>query len=78
MPGLDGRGPNGNGSMTGRGLGRCKGNYADNNNQANSDIPIQNNNNLFGRGFGRGMGRGMSNRGGRGRGFGRGNRGGWG
>jgi hypothetical protein len=51
MPGLDGTGPRGRGSMTGRGLGRC-----------NPDSKIQNDR-PFGRGLGRGCGRGFGGRG---------------
>jgi len=60
MPGLDGTGPMGQGSQTGRGLGRCN---PANNTEINENIqrPMGG---AFGRGYGRGMGRGM------GRGFG--------
>ncbi len=52
MPGLNGTGPQGAGSMTGRGMGYC--------NKSNENIP------LFGRGRGlnSGRGRGMNCRGG--------------
>ena len=59
MPGLDGTGPMGQGSRTGRGLGRC--------NPANDTA---NSNNNFQRPMGGGMGRGRGC--GFGRGFGRG------
>ncbi len=55
MPGLDGKGPEGKGSMTGRGLGRCK--------------DVGTNSPMFGRGRGFGQGRGLGR--GFGRGFGR-------
>ena len=56
MPGLNGTGPNGQGPMTGRGMGNC--NTTENVNTARP----------FGAGLGRGFGRGMGR--GRGRGFG--------
>lgn len=64
MPGRDRRGPEGEGPMTGRGLGNCSGN----------DKVLTEEEQLRGRGqrrglFGRGLGRGFG--GGRGRGFGR-------
>ena len=55
MPGLDGTGPTGRGSMTGRGLGRC-----------NPDNKVQSQRNYqqpLGRGYGRGCGRGFGGRG---------------
>ncbi len=58
MPGLDGKGPNGQGSMTGRGLGRC----------ADADAATKGETVGTGRGIFGGRGRG------RGAGFGRGNR----
>ena len=60
MPGLDRTGPQGDGPMTGRGMGRCNPDNRDSDDQGR------------GRGFGRGFGRG--NRRGQGRGFGNGNR----
>ena len=72
MPRLDGTGPNGEGSKTGRGLGNCNPNQENvktnneeqkNNNQsANQVIPKKP---LFGRGLGlrRRNGRGFRNRG---------------
>jgi len=56
MPGLDGTGPQGQGSRTGRGLGRCTPEQADK---------------LIGlmRGIGRGIGRGLGRGRGRGRGL---------
>lgn len=71
MPGLNRRGPNGDGSMTGRKMGRCN---PDNKGLTDSELlqkrigtnPSQN---FFqelgmgrGRGIGRGMGRGMGMR----------------
>lgn len=61
MPNRNGSGPNGNGPMTGRGMGNC-----------NSDQDFAGNNNYCGRGFGRGMGNGRRN-GGMGNGNRRGN-----
>lgn len=59
MPGLDGTGPMGQGSQTGRGLGRC--------NPANKNVDNETiqrpMGGAFGRGFGRGMGRGFGGRG---------------
>lgn len=60
MPGLDRRGPDGEGPMTGRGLGRCSGNVKES--DQNNDVPLA----------GRGLGRGWRFRGGAGRGRGRG------
>lgn len=55
MPGLDGKGPKGQGSQTGRGLGRC--------NPANKDdekSTLQRpHGEAFRRGLGKGLGRGM-------------------
>ncbi len=56
MPFGDGRGPNGAGPMTGRGLGRCAGYSSPG----------------YTRGYGRGLGRGYGRGFGRGAGFGRG------
>ncbi len=83
MPGFDRRGPNGEGPLSGRGLGRCAG--ATDNEQNTIESNTQNNNTEnqqfdapafgYGRGLGRGFGRGMGRcffRRGRGRGFGRG------
>ena len=59
MPGLDGTGPMGQGSGTGRGLGRCNPvNDTDTNN--NFQRPLGGG---FGRGMGRGCGRGFGGRG---------------
>jgi len=82
MPGFDRRGPNGDGPMSGRGLGRCS--EASDNQEANTNNTQQNipEDQRFaspgvgygrglGRGLGRGIGRGFFGRG-RGRGFGRG------
>jgi len=63
MPGMDGRGPAGEGPMTGRGLGRC--------------TKDGEGTGWFGRGLGRGLGRGMGRRI-RGFGQRIGGRGGWG
>lgn len=63
MPGLDRKGPQGDGPKTGRGLGKC-----------NPDTKTQDENSAetqYGRGLGRRMGRGQ--RAGRGRGRGMGN-----
>ncbi len=57
MPGFNGTGPNGRGSMTGRGMGRCN----DGGNRAPG---------FAGRGLGRGAGRGLGR--GAGQGLGRG------
>lgn len=62
MPGFDKTGPEGQGPMTGRGLGRCNPD-----NKLNEEDDIR-----FGRGWGRGRGPG------RGRGFGGGFGGGYG
>lgn len=71
MPGLNRRGPNGEGPMTGRKMGRCN---PDNKGKTDDEI-LQNRNetnqgqgNFFGRGLGRGKGRGF----GKGLGLGRG------
>lgn len=47
MPRLNGTGPEGKGSMTGRGMGNC---------QPNNDNSKEDENIGFGRGFGRGRG----------------------
>lgn len=57
MPGLDGTGPMGQGTGTGRGLGNCKP-ANDTKDNTNISRPMGG---AFGRGFGRGMGRGFSN-----------------
>jgi len=71
MPGLNRRGPNGEGPMTGRRAGRCN---PDNKGKTDDEI-LQSRNetnqgqeNFFGRGLGRGKGRGF----GKGLGLGRG------
>ena len=74
MPRFDGTGPNGQGPMTGRGMGQCNNAHpADNENTINeaNHPTTQPLNQGFGRGYGRqaGFGRGMGRRGG---GFGRG------
>jgi hypothetical protein len=48
MPNFDGRGPNGAGKLTGRGLGPC-----------NSDSSEESVEGFVGKGFGRGLGRGF-------------------
>ncbi len=80
MPGFDGTGPEGRGSMTGRGLGNCNPNTQDQTNQTAQNQPNPRPVNRFfgwfrrgtgyGAGFGRGMGRGMGRGLGRGRGRG--------
>ncbi|HEY9125118.1 MAG TPA: DUF5320 domain-containing protein [Bacteroidales bacterium] len=72
MPGLNRRGPNGEGPMTGRKMGRCN---PDNKGKTEEEI-FQNRNmnnreqdTTFGQGWGRGKGRGMGK--GPGRGLGR-------
>ncbi len=62
MPRLDNTGPNGNGSMTGRGLGKCNSNSQSTNGQGmgkNNGMGRRNNNaqNGSGRGSGKGTGR---------------------
>lgn len=74
MPGLNRKGPEGKGSMTGRGLGKC--------NPQNENDQIEPNTENdeargsargLGRGRGRGFRRGFGNQGGGGRGMGRAN-----
>ena len=75
MPGFDQKGPGGQGSMTGRRMGRCTnyGAYLKNKNTTTSDNQSSDQpENFPGRGFGFGRGRGGG--GGRGRGLGRQNR----
>ena len=83
MPGFDRRGPNGEGPMTGRGLGRCAGASVNeqNTNTTNTQEALPEDQRYdapgigYGRGLGRGFGRGMGRRffrRGRGGGFGRG------
>ena len=73
MPGLDKRGPMGQGPMTGRKMGRCANfganlkSQTDSENKNPDEEPIEN---LPGRGFGYGWGGGFGR--GRGSGFGRG------
>lgn len=62
MPGFDGKGPEGKGSMTGRGFGRCK-------DDRELRSPIFGRGRGSGRGFGRGQGCGYRPY--HGRGFGR-------
>jgi len=65
MPGFDRQGPNGEGPMTGRKMGRCN---PDNIDKPVSETEVQDNSFRFGRGRGRrfgkglGLGRGMANR----------------
>lgn len=68
MAGLDRRGPLGEGSRTGRGLGLCKGDVVDQISQ-NESMLIERGRGL-GRGFGAGRGQGGGRLGGRGRGMG--------
>ncbi|MDA3823615.1 MAG: DUF5320 domain-containing protein [Bacteroidales bacterium] len=73
MPGLDRTGPNGEGSKTGRGLGKCNPETKDSANDAQNDnFPGWGRRFRagFGRGNGSGQGRGLGR--GLGRGFGRG------
>lgn len=66
MPGFDRTGPQGNGSLTGRGLGKCRPAATDANNESDNASTDQR---LFGRGAGLGRGAGMrGRRGGAGRG----------
>ncbi len=71
MPGLNRRGPNGEGPMTGRKMGRCN---PDNKGKTDDEIlqsrneTSQGQGNFFGRGLGRGKGHGF----GKGLGLGRG------
>jgi len=71
MPGLNRQGPNGEGSMTGRRMGRCN---PDNKGKTDDEIlqdssqTTQGRWHFWGRGLGRGRGRGLD----RGLGFGRG------
>lgn len=82
MPGLNQTGPMGQGSMTGRRMGRCtnfgagrKNQTAPENENSGNPNPEQFPEQGFGRGFGRGMGKGMGrNGGGRGMGMGHQNR----
>ena len=76
MPNFNQKGPMGEGSMTGRKMGRCS-NYGaalrNQTNQENENVVNPSNDNFFERFFGRGRGRGMGNgmgqnRGGRGMG----------
>jgi hypothetical protein len=75
MPGLNRRGPNGEGAMTGRKMGRCN---PDNKGKTDEEI-IQSSsiaavaNPGIGRGRGRGMGKGLGQGLGRGMGMRRGN-----
>lgn len=72
MPGLDRKGPEGEGPMTGRRMGRCT-NFGDAlKDKDTTDNPNAENQQTgwFGRGLGRGFGRGRGR--GSGRGFGRG------
>ena len=48
MPNFDGKGPNGNGKLAGRGLGPC------NSNSSEESVEV-----FAGKGFGRGLGRGF-------------------
>lgn len=75
MPGFDGRGPDGRGPMTGRGMGYCNDNARDDirderyyEDERDVVRPRYYSRRNLGRGYGRGYGRGL------GRGFGRRNR----
>lgn len=74
MPGRNGTGPEGNGSLTGRGLGNCSVTSDNTNTNANVGVGTGRGRGGMPRGGGRGMGRapGRGMRGGFGRGFGRG------
>ena len=69
MPRFDGTGPNGMGSQTGRGLGRCASNNVDQTNVNEREYYGRGLGRGLGRGAGRGLGRGAGR--GSGRGFGR-------
>lgn len=71
MPGLDKTGPEGQGSATGRGLGRCKKQQPAGNDVSENTPRRRLNSDETGQGQGRGAGRGR--RRGLGRGLGRGN-----
>lgn len=74
MPGLNRRGPNGDGAMTGRKMGRCnpdnKGKPDDEIIQNRISSPSGNQERGYGQGRGRGFGRGFGARGGLGLGRG--------
>jgi hypothetical protein len=87
MPRFDGTGPQGKGSMTGRGMGRCTPQNTDPQNTTPQNVQDANQNNVpiaptnrffgwfrngFGRGNGQGLGRGRNQGTGRGLGRGRG------
>ncbi len=72
MPGLDRTGSEGQGSRTGRGLGRCRKQQPAGNDVSENTPRRRFNSDETGQGQGRGAGRGR--RGGLGRGLGRGNR----
>jgi hypothetical protein len=75
MPGFDGRGPNGEGAMTGRGAGRCPDTYRNEQSVDNSEVSsnetgirfVGYGRRFFRRGFGKGASQGFFGRG-RGRG----------
>ena len=69
MPGLDRTGPEGTGSRTGRGFGKCNPESQSNGtNTTSNDVPDERG---FRRGFGRGRAQGRNKFRGGGRGFGR-------
>lgn len=74
MPGFNQTGPMGQGSMTGRKMGKCTNFGAKVKEQTSNDA--QDNTQNIAQTFGRGMGRGFGGGRGMGRGRGRGNRGG--
>lgn len=78
MPGLNRKGPNGDGAMTGRKMGRCnpeyKGKTDDEIVQSRISSPTESPETGYGQGRGRGFGRGFSTKGGFGGGRGMGSR----
>lgn len=72
MPGFDRTGPEGQGSQTGRKLGKC----APNNQESTKQLDAKEYPGRFGRGMGRGFGFGRGSGRGTGRGLGRRNEGG--
>ncbi len=63
MPGFDGRGPNGEGAMTGRGRGRCSQSIKEDVNiQRENGVPGDSDLPIYGRREFRGQGRGFSQR----------------
>ena len=72
MPRQDGTGPEGKGSMTGRGAGKCGGQNKNQDGSAVSNAPLGGGPNNTGGGRGTDGGRGRGGGGGRGRGGGQG------